>query len=335
MNKPAINTTSRGFTEAGIATRDPSSWLDLLCHTGHWRAAWVGQTPAAVVQMWGLDSGTMIPEHLLVRASQELGFIRLFDISHLRAGVATQLIRPQARSWDTGGIFDLDLRVDQLMPFVPLLLEKGWQGLSPLPVDWKFGQLDVREWLVRGPDDVVLALIERLSPALPEWRGVAGFGHVFNSSQVVRDMHRSMDFYQALGFQQIVNVSGPLDGGGGELLGIPPELSAETPVRLVIMQANGELNGSVELVSFQDAGEQFHGDDLSARALPSNRGLNLLRFPVPDLDALISQAAVQGIQPSGSIQSTRLEPWGKVQLAAFTTPDGVWLEFYQPQDWAA
>lgn len=326
----AINTAGRGFTEAGLATCEPDTWLEFLSECGHWQLFWSGRTPPEILRSWGVREDAEVREWLLARPGHETGFIRVFDVSGLCPEGSTPCIRAAASSWDTGGIFDLDLRVRELLPFQPGLKSRGWRGISWQPVDWKFGELDVREWLVTGQDGVVLALIERLAPPLATPAVPAGFGPVFNSSQIVRDMDASVGFYSALGFRLVVNHSGPLASRGGEVLGIPPDRVASTPVRLAIMHPGGEFNGSVELVSFEDAGEEFQGRDLSAQALPWHRGLNLLRFPAGNLELLLKHLATKGIQPAGDVAKTRLEPWGQVLVVPVTSPDGAWLEFYQP-----
>ena len=84
------------------------------------------------------------------------------------------------------------------------------------------------------------------------------------------------------------------------------------------------MAGSVELVAFEDK----PGRDVSERALPANRGLNLLRFPVSDARGYAAQLEGSGLRLQGPVVRTRLEPFGEADLFAVRTPDGAWLEFY-------
>jgi len=283
---------------------------------------WRGESPDAIKPLWGLDNNCPVQECLMSSAGGTQGHIRLFQFDcgeqvEIRAGTGT---------WDSGGIFDLDIRVPELYPLLEPLERRGWQGVAH-PVDWQFGQVLVREWLAMGPDAVIIALIERLAPPLEEdWRGLQKFSHVFNSSQVVADMNRSIDFYQKLGFLEVLHHQGPLAGRGGEVLGLSAEDAPNTPVDLVILQPQGTMSGSIELVKI----EGVDGRDVAARALPYNLGLNLLRFPVNDLRSYADEIAQGGIQPvGGQIISTRLEPFGDTEIMALQSPDGAWLEFYQ------
>jgi len=313
-----------GFTEAGIGTRNPNAWVELLCGLGGWREIWRGETPQPIRELWSLDPSVRVTELLLTSERSKLGRVRLFHTE----GLQQKRIRPDTNTWDCGGIFDLDIRVPSLPPFVQPLQQLGWQGLSPLPVDWQFGPLQVREWLTRGLDDVVLALIERIAPPLEGWDDLKGFSEVFNSSQIVADMDRSVAFYETLGMVKTVEHIGPLQGRGGEVLGLKPEQAPKTPVRLVILAPPGRQGGSLELVSFEDA--DVGGQDLSALAAPFNLGLNLLRFPVRNLHQFMVHLENAGITPEGGgiIQAPFL-PQSETTLAAIRSPDGVWLEFYQ------
>jgi len=338
-NHPTIAETYGlgGFAEAGICTADIDRWADLLTQAGGYREVWRGESGDDLKNFYGLPATARARECLLANSRSaapariaddeptDTGFIRLFEFS----GIEQQLIRPASRTWDPGGIFDLDIRVPAVLPFVDVLESRGWQGISQ-PVDWQFGDLQIREWLVRGPDDVILALIERRAPPLQGFDDLAGFSHVFNSSQIVTSMDRSVSFYQALGFRLLVDHDGPLAGRGGEVLGLPASEAPDVPIRLVIMHPLGTMNGSIELVSFENAGQYATGDQLADRAAPTNHGLNLLRFPVTDIEAYHEHIRQQpGAEPT-AIAITAIEPIGDVRMFAVTTPDGAWLEFYQP-----
>ena len=311
-----------GFSEAGISTTDIDCWVNLLAEIGRWEVLWRGESPDSIKPLWGLDRECRVQECLMGSPGATNGYIRLFQFEcgeqeEIRAGTGT---------WDSGGIFDLDIRVPALNRFVAPLEHRGWRGVSP-PVDWQFGEVQVREWLTTGPDAVIIALIERLAPPLDEdWHDIEKFGHVFNSSQIVADMDRAISFYEKLGFLEVLHHHAPLSGRGGEVLGLSPEKAPDIPVDLVILQPEGAMSGSVELVKI----EEQNGQDVASRALPTNLGLNLLRFPVNNLRSFVDWIAHQGLLPvDGRIISTRLEPFGDTEIMALQTPDGAWLEFYQ------
>ena len=202
-----------GYREAGLGTANPDAWLSLMLDHAGWTLIWEG--PASPQPLWPTEDARPDHEWLLGRSGKHYGQLRLF---HFPERVPTP--RDGARTWDTGGIFDLDMRVRDLPEWYERLTTLGWRGISD-PIDWPFGELQVREWLARGPDDVILALMQRLAPVLsPEARPGPGLSEAFNSSQSVRDFEASLAFYEALGFQTIVRQVQPLGGRGGEVIGL-------------------------------------------------------------------------------------------------------------------
>jgi hypothetical protein len=316
-----LSARSGGFSEAGISTENLEAWVEVLVEVGGYQEIWRGESPAAFKPLWGVPVENPVLECLLESPGSATGYIRLFQFDDM----AQEVIRHNTHTWDSGGIFDLDIRVPSLLPFVKPLESRGWKGVSR-PVDWQFGQVHVREWLARGPDSVIVALIERLAPSLVGRDSPKKFSSVFNSSQTVADMDRAVGFYEKLGFIEMIRHTGPLLGKGGEVLGLSPNEAPSTPVDLVILQPEGTMKGSVELVKI----EGLAGRDVAARGVPYNLGLNLLRFPSGDLRSYVTQLAQLGLSPvNNRIISVRLEPFGETEIAAFQSPDGAWLEFYQ------
>ncbi|MEJ2533986.1 MAG: VOC family protein [Gammaproteobacteria bacterium] len=256
------------------------------------------------------------------RPGEAQGRIRLFQFD----GVEQREIRGGALPWDTGGIFDLDFRVANLHDQHARLTGLGWGGFSA-PVDWRFGKLRVREWLALGPDAVCLALMQRLEPPLPDGSVADGFSQAFNSSQTVRDMDRAVAFYERLGFRAFVDQREPLAEGGGRVLGLDAAEARDTVVELVILHPQGKLEGSVELVAFPGR----PGRRRDHRAEPTQLGINLLRFPVDGLErfsAMLDEGS--NPVPRGPVHETELRPLGPVRILSLRSPDGAWLEFYEP-----
>ncbi len=310
-----------GFSEAGISTTNLDGWVDLLVELGGYRELWRGESPDSIKPLWGLGVSDTIHECLLTKPGSTGGYIRLFQFEN----ISQEEIRLGAHGWDSGGIFDINFRVPSLPPFVAPFIDRGWKGISR-PVDWQFGDLQVREWLVRGPDAVIFALMERLAPPLQGWEPLHKLSHVFNSSQIVADIPKAIGFYKKLGFIEVLHLTGPLLGGGGEVLGLSPEAALSTHIDLVIMQPRGVMSGSVELVKIAT----IPGRNFAGRGLPHNLGLNMLRFPVRDLHRYAKRLESRGLWPvHKQIYSTRLEPFGDTEILAIQTPDGAWLEFYQ------
>lgn len=315
-----MNFTVSGIREAGICVRAAKPWLDLFTGAAGWKLVAQGETPSSTRALWPDHGQNPVRETLLQRPAEEFGLVRLFQFS----GVGQVDIRAGMMPWDSGGIFDLDVRVDDLNSWHQRLVGLGWGGIHP-PVDWKFGDLSIREWLAVGPEAVVLALIQRLKPALEGPAVGTGFGHVFNSSQIVANMRSAVSFYELLGFKTIVSHYGPLEGGGGAVLGLEADVLETETVELVIMHPQAQMQGSVELVCLPSR-KGGRADDL---ALPYNLGLNLLRFEVSGIKALAGHLS---LRPGGFLAGpadTHLSSIGPVRMLATRSPDGAWLEFFE------
>jgi len=312
-----------GYQEAGLGTAEPDFWLAFFQELGGWRLLWEGPSP--VQPLWPRNAPRPDHEWLLAAPDAPCGFVRLFrfndDVPAPRSG---------ARIHDTGGIFDLDVRVADVHAWRTRLLDQGWTDFGPA-VDWPFGELEVREWLAQGPDGVVVAFVQRLQPPLdppltpPASRG--GFGHAFNSSQLVRDMESALAFYRALGFGERVRHRGPLEGRGGEVLGLAPDRAPQMPVDLAIVSPGAALEGSIELLSLPDA----TGEDRASACGPGRRGLNLLRLPVRALEVFAATLGASGIAPR-AMAEWDLPPLGPVLGMALTSPEGAWLELVEAQN---
>lgn len=309
-----------GFREAVLSVRDMTPWHALFCDTAGWQLAHRGAPDNSLLEFWRAKARHSAEESLLVNPGDSSGYLRIYQLN----SAGQEEIRAATHSWDSGGIFDLNLRIHSTDAVYPLLLERSWQPVSA-PVPWRFGSSEVTECLLRGPDAAVFAIIERRDPPLRGWN-FQTFSRVFNSSQVVGDMKAALDFYQALGFQQVVSHSGPLPNLAGRVLGLSAQEAASEALQLRILHPQGEMDGSVELVEFTGK----NGKDLSSRALPTNLGITALCFPVSNIREFASHLERQQIsmQTPGIIE-THIEPYGTVNLLAVQTPDGAWLEFFE------
>ena len=142
----------------------------------------------------------------------------------------------------------------------------------------------------------------------------------------MRDFRASFDFYvEDLGFSVYLEHEGASPEAGPNILGLPHNLTAKIPRKVAILSPHGPNLGSVELLSFEGA----TGADFSATAVPPNRGILMLRFPVADMDALLHRFQDRGIQPVAGPASLELQPYGRLRAVAVRAPEGAWLEFLE------
>ena len=311
-----------GCREAVVIVSDLASYTTVFIEVAGWTVLAEGETDAALLEHWQLPAGARGRYAVLANPEYNSGCIRLMQFE----GVAQQMIRPHTQTWDTGGILDLNIRVVDMARKQAQLEALGWQANSE-PVTWQFGPFRVQEWLVRGPDGLSLALIERLDPPLEGWPHLKEFSHTFNSTQVVRDLPASLAFYRdTLGFGEFLHERHTFPEAGPNVLGMPHNLASTILHEIYILHPEAACEGSIELLTY----EGLEGRDLADRAHPPNLGAAVLRFPLTEgIGALARRLAASGAMARRS-RVLNLAPWGEVELLSTQAPEGAWLEFYQP-----
>lgn len=310
-----------GFSEILITTAKPREWIEFLTQDAGWEVRHQRPVTGAEKQMLGVSTEITGTQVLLANKGADKGFVRLYALD----GHSNEHIRIDDRPWDTGGIFDFNMRVVGLFDLRKKLLAKGWHGDSE-PIHYVFGPFEVIEWIARGPDGVRIAFIERLKPTLEGWPNVKVTSRVFNSTTVVKDMKKSRTFFEkVLGMKPYLASNKPSDKAGPNVLGLPHNIATMISRDVVILHPQGKNDGSVELLKFVGA----TGSDFSKRAKPSNLGVSALRFPVQDLEkSLKLLAAAQVSIAAGPLEMT-LAPYGKIRIAGIDSPDGVRLELFE------
>ncbi len=288
---------------------------------GGWQVLDEGTLDSTILAAWGLPPTTGSKQILLGNPGTDRGFVRLVQFE----GFEQRLIRPNARTWESGGILDINVRVRNMDQKQRELRGLGWQAHSD-PVEFTFGPFVVREWITLGPDGLSIALIQRIEPELEGWPQLREFSRAFNSTQVVRDMDTALAFYrEVLGFEEYLYHEGASTPPGENVLGLPWEAAMSVDRKVWIGHPQGLNEGSVELIEFEGAS----GRDFSAIAVPPNLGLLMLRFPVENLDALAAHLVSAGVELVSGPVSIDLPPAGRVRQISVRAPDGAWLDFYE------
>lgn len=270
--------------------------------------------------LWQLPDSVTISQRLMGNIGEERGYVRLVHLT----GVEQQRIRSSTQSWDTGGIFDVNVRVNDMNKKFKTLQALGWNAASD-PIEFTFGPFVVKEWIVTGPDGISIALIERVKPELLDWPNLKEFSRLFNSTQVVKDIKTSTHFYRnILGFKPYLEHKGASKTASANVLGLPYNMATQVERSVDILHPDGINEGSVELLQFHGA----EGKDVSALARPPHLGITTLRFPVSNLKALKNKLTINQIKIVAQ-QQINLPPYGLVDMLSIITPDGNWLEFYQ------
>jgi len=310
-----------GFREAVIVVEDRVRWEHILTDVGGWQITTRGAVDDRWLALWGVDDSARFT--LMANPGTTRGFIRLIEFSQKGA----PLIRPNDQAWDTGGLFDLNMRVKDMEAARQALMQRGWSASSD-PVTFSFGPFTVAEWIPRGPDGVRLALIERLAPKLEGWPSLRKFSRTFNSTMVVKDVDQARVFWEdVLGFKLYLEHRGASKEAGPNVLGLPHNVATNVERDVLILHPEGRNEGSIELLAFGRA----TGRDFSERTAMPNRGLSRLRFPVEGLAGLAAKVKEAGIKVVARGADLPLSGVGIVNVLVLAAPGGAQIELYEKQ----
>ncbi len=250
----------------------------------------------------------------------DTGCIRLVRF----VGLAQRPVRLGLRPWDTGGIFSLMVRTDDLDTLYDRALALGWSAESE-PIRFRFGNSELKNVVLTGPDGINVAAYQRLSPPFTAFP-LGPISQVFNSMRMVRDQRASVRFYHDLGFAKVFDsdVIDPVPGPNN--FSIPQNLVTKIVRRASALQPVAGETGRVEVMQFVG----FTGKDVGDRAMPPNLGIMSIRYPATSLAAVRSRLASAGVQTAYEGQGVSIGGLGRLDLIAARDPDGAITEFYAP-----
>ncbi len=265
-------------------------------------------------------------EEVLVRdpdAETDLGAIRLVRFSN----IAQQHARPNAYAWDTGGFFDLHIQVHDLQSLYADMQGRGWIGYTePQRIEVSGVVLD--EVLIRGPDGMAFALIERVSPPFQVVDGYRRASPAWNAPQMVSDFTAAYRFFaDGLGFKPTIEseISPPADGQN--LYGLPLSVAKQTTTQLTFFHPTGQRGaiGSIDLLHLVG----LEGNRHQQTTKPPHFGLIAIRFPVNGVAEYADAVMEAGITLNSPITDLDLTPFGTTTIFSVRSPEGAWIEFFE------
>lgn len=309
-----------GYQEAVFSVSNIERDVEFYEKVAGWEVLYRGATPKGLLRAYDLDDDVSAREAVLGNPGTERGFVRLIDFD----GAEQVQVRSNAQSWDTGGIFDVNTRVADMERKFAEFQAHGWQAASD-PVEFSFGPFVVSEWLARGPDGIVIAMIERIAPPLQGWPHMKEVSRLFNATHIVGDAEAARDFYiDKLGFRMYLEHVAASEVPEQNVLGLPHNMATEVPRAVYIVHPEGTNEGSIEVLGFDGA----VGRDFSERADPPNLGILSLRFPLRDLDGFVRHLEREGIEIVIPPTPITMPPYGEVTVLSIRAPGRVRLEFY-------
>lgn len=305
-------------TVVSVAEFEPATRL--FREAGDWQLRLSGKMSREELDYWRLPTEASARFELWCAPLAETGCLRFVRFE----GVAQEPIRIAARAWDTGGIYSVMVRSNNVPALFDQAISLGWWAESR-PIRFQFGTSDLRNVVLQGPHGINISVYERISPdfiAFPVGRISQGF----NSMRMVRDKSAARAFYERqLRFDVLFDSGAEPKEPARSNFGIPFNFTPAIKRSAAALQPAlpGET-GRIEVMQI----EGFTGDDLSDRASPPNLGILSVRYPVADLDGYRAAIESNGVSVVYSAQAVEISGIGTVDLIAVRDPDGNLTEFY-------
>ncbi len=320
------NVEGSRIQEFVISVSDLDQALPAFTDVFQWKIKHQGNIDPTSIRLWGLEFGTTGREVLVGNEQSQFGYVRLVEIDVPNK----QLMRPAARWWDTGGLYNLNILVKDLDWTESSLRRLGWTAHG-LKSTYDRGTARGESQVMIGPGDLVVSFQERQSPPLEGWPPFDGATHIEVGYQMVRDLEAWYAFYsEVLGFEGIGLRDRPQTSAvGPNDYGLPHnvmEIASYRQANVLFPRSTKQSLGARQWMTAQ-------GYDFQDRIGPPNLGILSVRIPVPDLDDVLERLNDAGVEPASDVQILFLEPYGAVRAVAVQTPggSGQWNTLFEPQ----
>jgi catechol 2,3-dioxygenase-like lactoylglutathione lyase family enzyme len=317
---PACAQQVAPWTEAVISVTDIADATKLFREVGGWTVTHKGKVDHGELDYWKLPKAATATFERLCAPGTNTGCIRFVSFK----GVEQRPIRLATRAWDTGGIYSIMVRSDNVPALFDAAIRLGWWAESE-PIRFTFGQSDLRNVVLTGPHGINLAVYERVSPPFTTFP-VGRISQAFNSMRMVRSRANARDFYQKqLGFQILFDSTNEPKEPAHSNFGIPLNYTPSVKRAAAALQPVPGETGRVEVMQI----DGFTGGDVSQYASPPNLGIISVRYPVQDLAAYKAQLELRGVAIAYEASSVPVGGIGKASLFAVRDFDGNITEFYE------
>jgi len=311
----------KGFQEVVFSVSNLEKMVDLFERVCGWKVISRQDGNDDLKKLWQLGKSVKIEEVLMQNEGDVEGFLRLVKFKN----VEQEQIRSATQAWDSGGIFDINMRTKDMKATYREFQNEGWNGYAD-PLRYTFGIYDVSEVLLKGPDGITIAVMERFAPPLEGFDEMKKTSRIFNSSVIAKNMEETHDFYiNKLGFKMFFQSPGNSRDGTHNVLGFPQNLNKDIRVPIDIVRPDIDNYGSIEYLE----PKEIKGKDCSHLAKPPNLGILMHRFPVKSAENYANNLIKKGVEINSPIQTLEIQPYGKMKIFSILSPNGVWLEFIE------
>lgn len=265
------------------------------------------QTVAAV---YGL--GSSAAEYAMLKNEEQPTLLQLICFTN----TPKRPIREGRPSWDFG-YYDVAFRAKDNSWAYEHFRDLGYDYYCPptrYVADWI--NLDVLEGVLKGPDAMPMALIERLKEPIPRFEGM--FSIFTDVAQTVASGEEAARFYEGvLGLSKVFDEELP-DGLVDDIVGVPHGTHTRM---LMFAGGNTPITECLEY--------SLKGRPMFDVAKPENVGVFATAYETEDLDALLERCAAAGFETAVPPLRLRLEPYGEIRLARVNGPSGMSVELFQ------
>lgn len=309
------------WTEATVSVSDFKPVEAFLVKAAGWRLIASGPQDASELAFYRLAAPARGAYRLLCAPQARDGCIRLVRYS----GVPAQRpVRLAARPWDTGGLFSLMTRSNDVEALFSAALKAGWWAESE-PIRFQFGGSDLKNVVLTGPHGINIAVYERLSPPFSAFP-VTPLSKAFNAMRMVKDQPGVLRFYtDVLGFKVQFDADYLDPQPQASNFSLPHNLTTSIARRAAVVYPHPGETGRLEIMQFTG----LTGKDVSAYASAPNLGILSVRYPVSNAAAYAALIGARGGALAYPLRQVRLAPIGRVLIFAVRDPEGSLSEFYQ------
>jgi catechol 2,3-dioxygenase-like lactoylglutathione lyase family enzyme len=267
----------------------------------------------AIRQLWDLPEETSARAVFLKNAYQSV-MLELVEFQP-NSGKA---IRQNANLRDFG-LYDLALLVRDIAKINKDLIGSGFVFAGP-PIVYPPGlfPFDVKESILKGPDETPVTHMEMMTPSDPEFEG--DYGRIVGSTQIVDDTDEAIRFYRDL---MGLTLRGDVKMPPGLLDGLC-SLPEGTEARMAFLNRDGSDAPAVGTLEFS-----AKGNYLAPLTNPPNLGPFTISFETDDLAGLTARFEKQNINILAGPVEMELVPYGQIRLIDVEGPGKARIEFFE------
>ena len=265
-----------------------------------------------IEQLWSLPSETT-GRSVCLKNDEQTTLIELIEFTP-HAG---KFIRSGGNTTDYG-LFTIAFRAKNVDAAYESLKQKGYQFICP-PITYtpSWVPVTVKEAIMVAPNATAIALIERVSEPIPEFKG--DFGIMLDTSQIVEDIEEVTQFYvDILGLNKVFEQTLPT-GMIDNILNLP----TGTESRMAFINQSGSNNAALEFIQCS-----VEGKSLSDVAKPPNLGLLAIAFATDNLAALIEKLQNHNIKFLSEPLEISISQSEQARAIIVEAPNGVNVQFF-------